>query len=136
MNDIATILDMIADDLVETTYNHLKGPAENDPEAMQFYKIADRIREVKERLSPKPEDLQWGRVLDYDHIVGAAETKNTCCYVCGFSFEADDWSTYISIKNEIDSALVHDDCLEVLRHGMWKNKPLFELGHKIWGEEL
>lgn len=61
--------------------------------------------------------------------------NSTQCYVCGFQFKPDEWSTYITIKGEIDSALIHDDCLEILRHGMWKDKPLLELGHKIWSDD-
>jgi hypothetical protein len=61
--------------------------------------------------------------------------EHSHCYACGFQFKPDEWSTYITIKGEIDSALIHDDCLEILRHGMWKDKPLLELGHKIWSDD-
>ena len=64
------------------------------------------------------------------------ELEPTHCYICGLKFRPGAWSTYITIDGEIESALVHDDCLELLSvKGMWSKKPLKELGHKIWGDE-
>lgn len=80
-----------------------------------------------------------------EHVVrdAARRGKTICfpepspglCYICGCAFKEEDFSTFFTIKGELSVSLAHDECLELLRHGMWKDKPLFELGHKIWGKQ-
>lgn len=53
MNDIKTILEQIANDLLELSYDHFKGPASNNPEVVPFYRIADRIKALL-KLIPEP----------------------------------------------------------------------------------
>lgn len=73
-------------------------------------------------------------VVDYLESIKVPDDLGVC-YICGVKFKPEDFSTYFTVDGQVTEALAHDDCLELLIHGLWKNFPVYELGHKVWGYE-
>lgn len=61
------------------------------------------------------------------------ETK---CYFCHQPFKSEDFSTIFCYRHDVLELIAHDDCLEEFTYQHKGEDLIWELGHKIWGDDV